>query len=109
MVKRSERIIFIVITAFTVALLLLHGISCSAPPSTLTIFAAAGAKPPLDEICLKYDEQSQAKIEINYGGGGEVLNQMVLSRSGDIYVAPEQSFMETANEKHAIEPQTIRT
>jgi molybdate transport system substrate-binding protein len=109
MVKRSERIIFIVITAFTVALLLLHGISCSAPPSTLTIFAAAGAKPPLDEICLKYDEQSQAKIEINYGGGGEVLNQMVLSRSGDIYVAPEQSFMETAQEKQAIDPQTIRT
>ncbi|MBA7613172.1 putative binding protein [subsurface metagenome] len=109
MVKRSERIMFIVILVFTVVLLVLPGVSCSSPPSTLTVFAAAAAKPPLDEICRKFGEQCQTRIEINYGGGGEVLNQMVLSRSGDIYIAPEQLFMEMAREKQAIDPQTIQS
>jgi len=38
-----------------------------------------------------------------------VLNQMVLCRSCDVYVAPEQRFMETANEKKGIDPETIKT
>ena len=38
-----------------------------------------------------------------------MLSQMVLSRSGDVYIAPEQSFMETAKEKQAIDPKTIKS
>jgi molybdate transport system substrate-binding protein len=34
---------------------------------------------------------------------------MMLAKSGDIYVAPEQRFMETAIEKQAIDPATIQT
>lgn len=85
------------------------GTSCSTGTTALSVFAAAGAKPPLDEICRKYGEQYQTTVEMNYGGGGEVLNQMVLSRSGDIYITPEQRFMEMAIEKQAIEPETIRS
>ena len=38
-----------------------------------------------------------------------MLSQMILSRSGVIYVAPEQRFMETAREKQAIDPETIKS
>ena len=38
-----------------------------------------------------------------------MLSQMILSRSGDVYVAPEQMFMETATEKQAIDPETIKS
>jgi len=100
---------FTVILVFTVVLLIVPAVSCSSPPSTLTVFAAAGARPPLDEICREFGEQCRTKIEMNYGGGGEVLNQMVLSRSGDIYIAPEQLFMEMAREKLAIDPRTIQS
>jgi len=82
--------------------------ACSTVESGLSIFAAAGAKPPLDEICSKFGEQCENRVEINYGGGGEVLNQMILSRSGDVYIAPEQRFMEMALNKQAIEPETIK-
>lgn len=37
-----------------------------------------------------------------------MLSQMTLSRSGDIYISPEQKFMEAATEKQAISPETIQ-
>jgi len=86
---------------------MLFGSFCSSEQSGLVIFAAAGAKTPLDEVCQRFEEQYHTKVAINYGGGGEVLSQMILSRSGDVYVAPEQGFMETAAEKQSIEPETI--
>jgi len=84
------------------------GSSCSSTQSGLIIFAAAGAKAPLDEICQRFEQQHDTRVAINYGGGGEVLSQMELSRSGDIYIAPEQSFMETAVDKQTIDPDTIK-
>jgi molybdate transport system substrate-binding protein len=107
MTKRLAICIFTLLTVIVSSTVV--GTSCSAHTTALGVFAAAGAKPPLDEICRKYTEQYRTKVEINYGGGGEVLNQMVLTRSGDIYVAPEQSFMETAVAKQAIEPETVRS
>lgn len=83
------------------------GSSCSSEKSGLLIFAAAGSKAPLDEVCRKFEEQYNTQVAINYGGGGEVLSQMILSRSGDVYVAPEQGFMDTAEEKQSIDPETI--
>ncbi|MBN1693277.1 MAG: substrate-binding domain-containing protein [Dehalococcoidales bacterium] len=83
--------------------------SCSPSTNTLNVFAAAGAKPALDEIAQKYEELHGTIIEITYGGGGEVLNQMVLSESGDVYIAPEQSFMVTAASKNAVDTLTIES
>jgi molybdate transport system substrate-binding protein len=90
------------------ALVLSFVVSCSTAPSALIVFAAAGAKPPLDEIGQEFGDKYGITVEINYGGGGEVLNQMVLSKNGDVYVAPEQSFMQTAVAKQAIDPATVK-
>lgn len=90
---------------FTLAL---PGASCSGEPAGgLAVFAAAGAKPALDEICRLYEEKYSVTVEVAYGGGGEVLSQMELSRSGDVYVAPEQKFMEMAVEKGVALPETV--
>jgi molybdate transport system substrate-binding protein len=83
--------------------------SCSSPEGTIIVFAAAGSKPAMDEIVQKFKELHGITVEITYGGGGEVLNQMVLSESGDVYVAPEQSFMETAVIKNAVDASTIES
>jgi molybdate transport system substrate-binding protein len=86
-------------------------LSACAPeePKTITAFCAAGAKPAVDEVCHEFEEQYSIKTEVTYGGAGEVLSQMVVSQSGDIYIAPEQQFIETAKTKGAIDPQTIRS
>jgi len=74
-----------------------------------TVFASAGAKPAIDEICRKFEEQHEIDVKIIYGGGGEVLSEMILSRSGDVYLAPEQRFMESAEQQGVIDPETKRT
>ncbi|MDD4924863.1 MAG: substrate-binding domain-containing protein [Dehalococcoidales bacterium] len=74
----------------------------------LSVFAAGGAKPAIDEICALFTEEYSTDIDINYGGGGEVLSRMVLSETGDIYIAPEQRFMESALEKNAIVGATVK-
>ena len=108
MPKRNSLAASVAILIVPLALSAIIGNSCSTAESGLSIFAAAGAKPPIDDICQKFGEQCGIKVEINYGGGGEVLSQMILSKSGDIYIAPEQKFMEMAMEKKAIEPETIK-
>lgn len=75
----------------------------------MSVFAAAGARPAIDEVCQKFEEQYGIKVEVSYGGGGEMLSKMILARSGDVYIAPEQTFMEAAEEKGVIDPKTIRS
>ena len=106
---RNLQVILVSILLVIMILMMILGNSCSPTPSNLSIFAAAGAKPAIDEICQKFQEKYGVTVEARYGGGGEVLSQMTLSRSGDIYVAPEQRFMEIATEKQAIDPETIET
>jgi molybdate transport system substrate-binding protein len=97
--------------SFVLLLLVLvpfSGLSCTTDePTPLSVFAAAGAKPALDEVCSRYETKYQAEVEVAYGGGGEVLSQMELSHSGDIYVAPEQKFMEAAVEKGVVMTDTV--
>jgi len=75
----------------------------------LSIYAAAGAKPAIDEICQRFEEQHGIVMEVTYGGGGEVLSQIELARTGDIYIAPEQCFMEAAEQKGLIDPSTLES
>lgn len=105
----TRKILSVSILLVTLALIMIPGSSCSPAQSELSVFASAGAKPPLDEICRRFQEKYGTVVKVSYGGGGEVLSQMILSRSGDVYVAPEQRFMETAREKQAIAPETIES
>lgn len=103
--------LFVSILSTSLVLILILFSACSRPhhPSAVVVFAAGGARPAIDELCGAFGRQSSITIETIYGGGGEVLSKMILAKSGDIYVAPEQRFMETAMEKQAIDPTTIQT
>jgi molybdate transport system substrate-binding protein len=103
--KRLLTMVFVLL----LPVLTVAAVSCSSARSSLSVFAAAGAKSPLDQICTQFTKEHGTVIEVNYGGGGDVLSKMVLSKSGDIYVAPEQGFMDTAKEKKAIDAGTIKS
>jgi molybdate transport system substrate-binding protein len=72
----------------------------------LLVFAAAGTKPAIDEAAKSFEQKYGTKITVNYGGGGEVLSSMVLAKKGDIYIAPEQRFMNSALKQGAIDANT---
>lgn len=83
--------------------------ACSPSSSTpLSVFAAAGAKPAVDELVGVFRRERGAEIEVSYGGGGQVLARMVFLERGDVYIAPEQGFMRDAVERRAVEAETIR-
>lgn len=82
---------------------------CDSGAESLSVFAAAGAKPALDEAARQFQEEHGTEIEVSYGGGGEVLTRMVSAETGDIYIAPEQEFMKIAVEQGAVEPATMKS
>ena len=83
---------------FIIMLPLILGYSCTNSASdSLIILAAGGSKPAMDEICLEYNRQHKMQVTVSYAGGGDLLQQMQFGDFGDVYIAPEQSFMDTAN------------
>lgn len=71
------------------------------------VFAAAGTKPAIDEAAKLFEQKYGTRVTINYGGGGEVLSAMVLAKTGDIYIAPEQKFINSAKKQGAVDANSI--
>ena len=106
MVLRQIRTHMTVILSIVGLLFMITG--CSHPSSgPVAVLAAGGAKPAMDEICQAFRNLNDIEVEVSYGGGGEMLSKMLISQQGDVYIAPEQSFMDTAMEKGAVDPNTI--
>jgi len=84
-----------------------NGTTSTSPTDTyaseLLVFAAGGTKAPMDAAAAAFKEKYGTEITINYGGGGEVLSNMVLSQQGDVFIAPEQRFMNSAKNQGAID------
>jgi molybdate transport system substrate-binding protein len=107
--KDSNRFVLILLASLVLSLISFSACSHSDTTHPLVVFAAGGARPAIDELCRGFEGRHSLMAETIYGGGGEVLSKMMLAKSGDIYVAPEQRFMETAIAKQAIDPATIHT
>jgi molybdate transport system substrate-binding protein len=107
MERKNKCYLVLPILLVMLALMMNSSISCTKATGTLSVFAAAGTKPAFDEVGERFTEEYGTAVELTYAGGGEVLNQMVLSQSGDVYVAPEQRFMDSAVEKGAVDAATI--
>ena len=69
----------------------------------IMVFAAAGTKPAIDEAAKLFEQKYGTKVTVNYGGGGEVLSNMVIAKRGDVYIAPEQRFMNSAKKQEAVD------
>jgi molybdate transport system substrate-binding protein len=96
------------VLVLTCILLLAGAAGCGNSSSTeeIFVFAGAGTKPALDEAAVLFEQNTGTKVAVNYGGGGEVLSSMVLGKTGDVYIAPEQRFMDSARKQGAIDTDT---
>jgi molybdate transport system substrate-binding protein len=90
----------------TCILLLMGTISCGhasqSQAEEIFVFAAAGTKPAIDEAVAMFEQKTGNTVMVNYGGGGEVLSSMVLGKTGDVYIAPEQKFIDNAKKQGAV-------
>lgn len=88
-------------------MILIPTISCTTTsPQELIALAAGGAKPALDEILVAYNKNASVDIKVSYSGAGDLLQQMHYGNFGDIFIAPEQEFMDEAIENEDVDPET---
>ena len=81
------------------------------PPSAqnvrLMAFVGAASKPPSSEAKEAFEElHPNITIDMTFGGSGTVLNQMTLEEIGDIYMPGSDDYMDKAEEKQAVVPET---
>jgi molybdenum ABC transporter molybdate-binding protein len=66
---------------------------------SLKLYCAAGIKKPVEAAVRDYGEAYGIPIEIQYGGSGTLLGNIEVARTGDLYLAGDESYILLAREK----------
>jgi len=69
---------------------------------TLFWFTGAGIKNPAKKIAAIYNKTHKNKVVIIAGGSGQVLNEMIESKKGDIYTLVDSIFLKKALRKKVV-------
>src|SRR4051794_12379939 len=63
----------------------------------LVLYCAAGMRKPVQELLRDYEEGYGVKVELNFGGSGELLASMRgHGGQGDLYLAADASYIREA-------------
>ena len=85
------------------------GCAPAATRQPLLIFAGSASKQPVDEAASAFQKRTGIPVAVTYGGSGTLLSQMILAKTGDVFIPASQDFMDTAETKGAVDPGTRRT
>ena len=66
---------------------------------TLTLYCAAGVKPPVEQAAKQYADEYGVQIYLQYGGSGTLLSNLQIAQKGDLYLAADESYLKLAAEK----------
>lgn len=79
--------------------LLMQGGPGEAPPEQrLSMYCAAGLRPPVERIARMYREEYGITVDLQYGGSNTLLNQIEVNKfdTADLYLAADGSYTEQA-------------
>lgn len=65
---------------------------------TLIMFCASGIKPPVVDVVNQYEDEFGVSIQLSYGGSGQLLSNLRVKTSADLYLAGDDSYIEKARE-----------
>jgi|GEM_PF-556315 len=71
----------------------------STSTADLRIFCADSLRHPLGEIVHQYEQQHGVAIEVNYGSSAELLAQIEVAKTGDLYLAADNRNFKAATAK----------
>ncbi|MDD5010312.1 MAG: extracellular solute-binding protein [Syntrophorhabdaceae bacterium] len=74
----------------------------------LLIFCGAAFKRPMEDIVKLYQQETDTKVDVNYGGVGTLFSQILLSKRGDVFVVPSPDIMGRAKTKGVVIPDSIK-
>lgn len=72
--------------------------------NTLEIFIGSASQPPTEQLIKQFEKETNIKCKIHYGGSGEMLSQMIVTKRGDIYFPGSSDYMQLAVQKGVVEP-----
>ncbi len=78
------------------------------PKATIRIFAAAGARAAVEEICAQFDPQNRYNIELNFASTGLLARQLSNGVTGDIFISANKQWIDYLLEKKKISDKSIR-
>ena len=67
--------------------------------SGLFMYCAAGIQRPVTQIAADYEREYGISIQLQYGGSNTLLNQIQVGKTGDLYLAADDSYVKMAQEK----------
>lgn len=74
---------------------------------SILFFCAAGMKPPVEEVVREYEKTYGTSIQIQYGGSGTLLSNIRVSQQGDLYLAADQTYIDTAKYEYNLVDEVI--
>ncbi len=75
----------------------------------LMLFCGAGFKKPVEEIVDVFQKRTNTRVDAAYAAIGTLFSQMLLTKQGDVFIAPSPDVMDKATEKKVIVPGSVRT
>jgi molybdate transport system substrate-binding protein len=73
----------------------------------LIVFCGSASKPAMEEIAQAFKAEKGIDVYFNFGGSGTLLAQMQLSQSGDVYIPSSPDYIEMAEQKGVIKPDSF--
>ncbi|NIM07184.1 MAG: molybdate ABC transporter substrate-binding protein [Armatimonadetes bacterium] len=71
------------------------------------MFVGSASKPAVEEVEEAFEAANpNIKLDITFGGSGTLLNQMTLEETGDVYMPGSDDYMDRAEQREAIKPET---
>jgi molybdate transport system substrate-binding protein len=107
-VRGRSAVRFLVTLAFVV-LVAVPACLPAAARQPLLVFAGSASKQPVDEAASAFQKSTGIPVTVTYGGSGTLLSQMILAKTGDVFIPASQDFMDTAEAKDAVDASTRRT
>lgn len=69
----------------------------------LTLYCAAGLRVPIEEMAAAYEAEFATSIRLQYGGSNTLLSQIEVARTGDLFLAADESYLAMGKEKRLVD------
>ncbi len=104
--RNMNRTLFILLTSLValvaMALMLREPKPESLTGSSITVFCAASNRAVIEAIRADYEKEFGGSVQVQYGASQTLLSSLEVSRTGDVYLPADDSFLTMACEKHLI-------
>ncbi len=94
--KHFQRILILVFAGLSILMSSMGCRNVSSEAKSISVFAGSAIQPALEEAARAFQQKTNITVNLNFGGSGTVLSQMILSRTGDLYIPASPDYLAKA-------------